>query len=108
MKVAIVHEHLAQDGGAEKVVRYMQEMFPGSPIFTLVHDKKNANSFFADKDIRTSFLQRWPGGVKRYKWFLPFMPTAVESYDLLFSYPRPLSLDRYQKLRGGTAPWAFH
>ena len=82
MKVAIVHEHLAQDGGAEKVVRYMQEMFPGSPIFTLVHDKKNANSFFADKDIRTSFLQRWPGGVKRYKWFLPFMPTAVESYDL--------------------------
>lgn len=82
MRVALVHEHLAQDGGAERVVRVFQKMFPQAPLYTLVHNSDRAHQDFQGTDIRTSFLQRLPGGIKRYQWYLPLMATAVESYDL--------------------------
>ncbi|MFH0780137.1 MAG: glycosyltransferase [Parcubacteria group bacterium] len=82
MKVAIVHDHLAQDGGAERVARALQDIFPDSPTYTLVYDKKNAHPDFANADIRTSFLQKMPFGVSKYQWYLTLMPTATESFDL--------------------------
>lgn len=83
MKLALVHDHLAQDGGAEKVLQAFQRIWPEAPTYVIVYDHKTANQAFRGKDIRTSFLQRWPGGVKHYQWFFPLMPTAVESYDLM-------------------------
>ncbi len=83
MKIALVHDHLAQDGGAEKVLQAFQRVWPEAPTFLIVHDPATANDAFRGKDIRTSFLQHWPGGVKHYQWFFPLMPTAVESYDLM-------------------------
>ncbi len=82
MRVALVHEHLAQDGGAERVVRVMQRLYPKAPLFTLVYNPERAHPAFRDTDIRTSFIQRLPGGVQHYQWYLPLMPTAVEHYDL--------------------------
>lgn len=82
MKLALVHDHLAQDGGAEKVLKALQEMFPEAPTFCMVHDQAKANPFFSQRDIRTSFIQRLPGGVKHYQWFLPLMPLATERCDL--------------------------
>ncbi|MEK7537526.1 MAG: DinB family protein, partial [Patescibacteria group bacterium] len=82
MKVALVHDHLAQDGGAERVVRVFQRMFPGAPLFTLVYRPDRAHPDFRGTDIRTSFLQRWPLATRLYQWYLPLMPTAVERFDL--------------------------
>lgn len=82
MKIALVHDHLVQDGGAEKVLKVLQEMFPDAPTFTLLYDKDKANAIFKGKDIRTSFLQKLPFGVSKYQWYLPLMPSATESYDL--------------------------
>ena len=84
MKIALVHDHLAQDGGAEKVLKALKEIYPKAPIFTLVFDPKNTNSFFNKQDIRTSFIQKIPYfGVKKYQWWLSLMPTAVENYNLM-------------------------
>ena len=82
MKIALVHDHLVQDGGAEKVLLALQDVFPGAPTYTLLYDPKRVSAEFASKDIRTSFLQRLPFGLKKYQWLLPFMPAATESYDL--------------------------
>lgn len=82
MKVAIVHDHLAQDGGAERVLRVLRQMYPQAPIFTLVYNRKHAHPDFQRADIRTSFIQRWPGGNRWYQWYLGWMPTAVERFDL--------------------------
>ena len=82
MKVAIVHDHLAQEGGAEKVLHILHEMFPQAPIYTLVYDAKKVSPRFKEIEIRTSFLQKMPLGVKKYQWYLPMMPFATESYDL--------------------------
>lgn len=83
MKIALVHDHLAQDGGAEKVLQAFQQIWPDAPTFVIVYNPEQAHPSFKGKDIRTSFLQHWPMGVKRYQWFFPIMPTAVESYDLM-------------------------
>jgi len=82
MRIALVHDHLVQDGGAEKVLLALQEVFPGAPTYTLLYDRARVSPEFASKDIRTSFLQDVPFGLKKYQWMLPFMPAATESHDL--------------------------
>ncbi len=82
MKVALVHDHLAQDGGAEKVLKVLSDMFPGAPIYTLLYEEKQVNKYFKEREIKTSIIQNLPGGVKHYQWYMPFMPMAVEFFDL--------------------------
>jgi len=82
IKIALVHDHLAQDGGAEKVLKVFAEMFPNAPIFTLLYDKENVEKNYQGRQIEVSIIQKLPGGVKHYKWYMPFMPMAVEFFDL--------------------------
>ncbi|MDD5291447.1 MAG: glycosyltransferase [Patescibacteria group bacterium] len=82
MRVALIHDHLAQDGGAEKVLKVLTEMFPEAPIYTLLYEKKNADKYFKNRRIETSIIQKLPGGIKHYQWYMPFMPMAVEFFDL--------------------------
>ena len=82
MRVALIHDHLAQDGGAEKVLKALSDIFPEAPIYTLLYEKKNVDKYFKDKHIETSIIQKLPGGVKHYQWYMPFMPMAVEFFDL--------------------------
>jgi len=80
MKVALIHDHLAQDGGAEKVLRVFTKMYPEAPIYTLLADKEVAKNF-PDR-LHTSVIQKLPGGIKHYQWYMPFMPMAVEFFSL--------------------------
>lgn len=82
MKVALIHDHLAQDGGAEKVLKVFSDMFPDAPIYTLLCEKKQVDKYFKNRHIETSIIQKLPGGIKHYQWYLPFMPLAVEFFDL--------------------------
>ena len=82
MKVALVHDHLTQNGGAERVLLALQAMWPQAPTFTLLYDKKKMGDVFGHKDIRTSFLQELPLSLKKPRWYLPLMPTATEGYDV--------------------------
>jgi glycosyltransferase involved in cell wall biosynthesis len=82
MRIALVHDALNQIGGAEYVLRALHDMFPHAPIFTLVDDGQFAKMFFKRADIRTSFIQKLPWGIKKFKWYLPLHPTAMEHFDL--------------------------
>ncbi|RMD58749.1 glycosyltransferase family 4 protein, partial [Candidatus Parcubacteria bacterium] len=82
MKVALIHEHLAQDGGAEKVLRSIAELYPAAPIYTLLYEQSQIDKYFKNRQIQTSIIQKLPGGVKHYQWYMPFMPMAVEFFDL--------------------------
>lgn len=82
MKVALIHDHLAQDGGAEKVLKVLTDMFPAAPIYTLLYEDANIDKHFSGRHIETSVIQKLPGGVKHYQWYLSFMPLAVEFFDL--------------------------
>lgn len=89
-KTAIVTEELTQLGGAERVLDAVLEIFPKAPIYTLVYDKDKTNYHYDGFDVRTSFIQKMPWGIKKYKWYLALMSKAVESldlkeYDVIFS-----------------------
>src|SRR3989338_1939158 len=81
MKIALVHDYLVQDGGAEKVLEVMQEIWPQAPTYTLFFDPKKLPTF-SGRDIRTSFLQKLPLALKKYQWYITLMPTATEQYNL--------------------------
>lgn len=81
-KVAIVHDHLVQDGGAEQVVRVLMKIWPEAPVYTLVYNPEKMGPDFAGHDIRTSIWQKVPGAVRRYKWLLPFIDGAFRRFDL--------------------------
>jgi glycosyltransferase involved in cell wall biosynthesis len=81
-RVALVHDYLVQDGGAERVLATFQEMFPTAPTYVLIHDPERTHPSFRDKQIRTSFLDRMPLAHRFYQWYLPLMPVAAEHLDL--------------------------
>ena len=82
LKVAIVAEELTQLGGAERVLDCLLELFPKSPVYTLVWDKQKTHHHYDKFFVQTSFIQKLPFGRKHYKWYLTLMPKAVESFDL--------------------------
>ena len=70
MKIALVHDYLAQDGGAERVLKSLHELWPDAPIFVLFHDQEKI-PFFNPEKIHTSFLSKIPFKNTIYQWFLP-------------------------------------
>ena len=76
----MVHDFLTQLGGAERLLQVFHQMFPDAPVFTLVYDERKTAGRFRGWDIRASFLQRF-SRVVNYKWLLPLMPRAIESFD---------------------------
>ncbi len=81
MKIALVHDHLTQDGGAERVLQAFHEIWPDAPIFVLFYDQKKVSGFGQAK-VKQSFLSKMPFGKKKYQWYLPLMPLATERHNL--------------------------
>lgn len=81
MRVALVHDYLSQDGGAERVLKALAEIYPEAPIFVLFYDKEKISDFFLERDLRPTFLQYLPGGISHYRWYLSLMPFATERHD---------------------------
>lgn len=84
LKVALVHDHLVQDGGAEQVVRALLKAYPEAPLYTLVYDPaKMAPDFnrLAKGRVRTSGWQKHGWAVKHYKWLLTRIDAAFRRFD---------------------------
>lgn len=82
MRTALIHDWLIGIGGAEKLLQAVYEIFP-SRIYTLVSSaKKLKNTFYEDKEIVSSFIQKLPFAEKKYQSYLPLFPMAIEQFDL--------------------------
>ncbi|HCU70847.1 MAG TPA: glycosyltransferase family 4 protein [Candidatus Moranbacteria bacterium] len=81
MRIALVHDYLVQYGGAERVLDCFTELFPNATIYTLVYNKKAMHGFFADRKIRTSFIQKIPFAKEKHRIFPQLMPMAIEQFD---------------------------
>lgn len=87
LKVAIVCDWLTSIGGAERVVYELHQLYPDAPIYTSQYDP-SAIDWFEDADIHTTWLQRLPGGLRK---FLPifrawaFSRMDLSEYDLVIS-----------------------
>lgn len=87
MKVAIVCDWLTGIGGAERVVYELHKLYPEAPIYTSQYDPSKID-WFADADVRTTWLQKLPSSLKK---FLPllrawaFSRLDLSEYDLVVS-----------------------
>ncbi len=81
MKIALVHDYLNQLGGAEKVLEAFHTLWPDAPVYVMVYNPDAVRNQFVGWDIRTSWLQRLPGATTHTRFYLPFLPSAVESFD---------------------------
>jgi glycosyltransferase involved in cell wall biosynthesis len=90
MKVALVHDWLAGMRGAERCLEHLCDLFPRADIFTLFHIKGSVSETIESHRIVTSFIDSLPFVESYYRYTLPIMPLAVESfrfdeYDLVIS-----------------------
>lgn len=82
-RVAIVHEWLYTYAGAEKVLENILQLFPQADLFSLIDFlPENQRQFLGGRKVRTSFLQKMPMVRKKHQYYLPFMPLAMERFDL--------------------------
>lgn len=81
-KIAIVHDWLADIGGAEKTLQSIYRLYPVD-TFVLFYRPGSPEKIGIDsRQLRTSFLQRIPG-IHRWYRNLPFLfPAAITSFDL--------------------------
>lgn len=78
----LVHDWLTGMRGGEKVLQQMAALFPTAPIFTLLHFPGAVDADLESHAIHTSFLQRAPFVRRRYRYYLPLFPRAIESLRL--------------------------
>ncbi|MGK5093475.1 glycosyltransferase [Deltaproteobacteria bacterium TL4] len=81
-KVALIHDWLNGMRGGEKCLEVFCELFPQAEIYTLIYEPGKLSPTIEAMPIHTSFIQKMPLGVKRYRHFLPLFPKAIEQFDL--------------------------
>lgn len=83
MKTALIYDWLGESaGGGEKTFEAIYELFP-SPIYTLLKGSDGLKGMKYEKEtIHSSFIQKFPFALKKYRSYLPFFPMAIEQFDL--------------------------
>lgn len=86
--MALVHDWLNQDGGAEVVLRVLHGRFPSAPVYTTLHDPLRVP--MPGWDVRVGWMDRLPGIHGHHQPYLPLYPLAWDTtrlgeYDLVLS-----------------------
>jgi len=84
MKKALVHDWFYTDGGAEKVVHSIGNIWNDLEYYSLIDflNKKDRDFILNGKKSNTSFIQKFPTAKKNHRKFLQFFPKAIESFNL--------------------------
>ena len=89
MKLALVHDYLTQNGGAERVFELLCQFFDQADVYSALYDPKNSIKI-ENRSVKTTFLQKLPGAKKGFRFFAPFYYPAfrqldLQEYDLIIS-----------------------
>ncbi|OSM01916.1 glycosyltransferase [Magnetofaba australis] len=82
MRVAVVHDWLAERGGAERVLEQILLLYPQATLYALVDFlPESERDFLGGRRAITSFIQHLPMARRRFRAYLPLMPLAVAQWD---------------------------
>tara|TARA_B100000686_G_scaffold297968_1_gene330659 strand:+ start:563 stop:1732 length:1170 start_codon:yes stop_codon:yes gene_type:complete len=107
MKIAIVHDWLTGMRGGEKCLEIICELYPTADLFTLFHIPGKVSSIIESHRIHTSFIQNLPFVKSKYRYYLPIMPFAIETFDLR-KYDLILSSSHCVAKSIKPGPWSLH
>ena len=86
MKKALIHDWYYVDGGAEKVIKSLNNIWPDFDHYALIDflsEKDRKLIFTGDNDkVNTSFIQKLPTSKSNHRKFLQLFPIAIEQFDL--------------------------
>ncbi len=74
--LALVHDYLTQQGGAERVVLTLADAFPDAPLFTSLYDPEHTFPGFAGREIHTLPLDRIAVLREHHRMALPLLAPA--------------------------------
>lgn len=81
-KTVLMHDWLTGFRGGERVLEAFCELFPQSPLYTLIHVPGSTSELIENRKIVASFLSKIPKIENHYRKFLPLFPMAAESIDI--------------------------
>lgn len=76
--VGLVHDYLLVMRGAERTFGAIADLWPRSPVYTLLYDHDGTAGRFAGHPIRTSRLQATGIRQRGFRRLLPLFPAAIE------------------------------
>jgi hypothetical protein len=83
MRVAIVQDMMVGYTGSERVLEQMLNIFPEADLFAVIDFVPDSQrAFLRGKTPKTSFVQKIPFAKSKFRFYLPFMPLAVEQFDV--------------------------
>ncbi len=81
-KIALVHDWLTGMRGGEKCLESLAAAYPQAPLYTLLYRRGSTSPVIENRPIHTSYLQRFPGVGRYYRYLLPLMPGAITRLKL--------------------------
>ena len=70
--------------GGEKVLENICKAYPSADIFTHVYNKNNISQIINSHNIETSLINKLPFARYLYKYYLLFVPYALERFPADF------------------------
>jgi glycosyltransferase involved in cell wall biosynthesis len=107
MRVAIVHDWLTGMRGGERVLEGLCELYPDADLYSLVAFPDRLSPALQARPVQTSFVQKLPFVRRRYRYYLPIFPRAIESLDLR-TYDLVLSSSHCVAKGARARPGALH
>ncbi|THD32812.1 glycosyltransferase [uncultured Flavobacterium sp.] len=84
MKKALIHDWYYVNGGAEKVINVLNQLWDDLDHFSLFDflDDNDRKQILRGKSVKTTFIQKLPFVRKKHKIYLQLFPYAIEQIDL--------------------------
>ncbi|MGD1922242.1 MAG: glycosyltransferase [Pleurocapsa sp.] len=84
LKYALVHEWLTPKatGGSELVVQEILQHIDADLYALIDFESVNPESYLYQREIKTTFLQKFPQARNGVQKYLPFLPIAIEQLDI--------------------------
>ena len=79
-KVVLAHDWLNGMRGGERCLDLICKEFPQAELYTLLYRPEQVSEAIRSRKVHVSGLQRVPGFLDHYRWFLPLFPLAMESF----------------------------
>jgi hypothetical protein len=83
LKIAVVNELLGTYPDADRALEEILVVCPQADLFALADFiPAEKRIFLGERLVATSFIQNLPFARRRFSWYLPLMPFAIEQFDL--------------------------
>jgi glycosyltransferase involved in cell wall biosynthesis len=81
-KTVLSHDWLTGFRGGERVLEALCELFPESPLYTLIYEQGSSSQIIENRKIVTSRLNKIPGIKDHYRKLLPLFPSVIDNLKI--------------------------